>query len=383
MRIVYARQPFPDRWTSAVFLAGPTPRSAEVASWRPEALRLLREAGYDGAVFSPEDPSGTVRAHYLDQVEWERQGLELADVVLFWVPRELATMPAFTTNVEFGAWVASGKAVLGFPPGSPKNRYLAWLAGTHGVPVLDTLAATVEAALARINGGELRTDGERHVPLQVWRTPSFQAWYQAQQAVGNRLMGARMAWTFTPSRALQPFAWILEVQVHVAAEDRVKANEWVFARADLSATLLHGPVAPDPLDTEVVLIREFRAPVRTRDGFVHELPGGSSFEEGQTALQVAADEVAEEVGLTLSRERFEPLGSRQLAGTLSSHHGRLFRCALTDDELQTLRVFAEQGQARGLGSERAYVELSTVRALLEDERVDWATVGMAVVGLMG
>ena len=124
MRIVYARQPVPDSFSRAIFLAGPTPRTPEVPSWRPRALELLAARGYDGVVFVPEDADGSRRFDYSDQVGWETEGLELADVIVFWIPRELDTLPGFTTNVEWGMWLNSGKCVLGAPADAPKLRFL-------------------------------------------------------------------------------------------------------------------------------------------------------------------------------------------------------------------------------------------------------------------
>src|SRR5262249_52613390 len=142
-------------------------------------------AGFDGAVFVPEPASGARAPEYDDQVEWERQGLSLADRILFWVPRDLETMPAFTTNVEFGRWCTSGKIVRGPPPGAPKNKYLAWLAGVESVPVHGNLPAAVADALDGWAEAPERSGGERHVPLHVWNTDSFQAWYQSLRAAGN------------------------------------------------------------------------------------------------------------------------------------------------------------------------------------------------------
>lgn len=36
-------------------------------------------------------------------------------------------MPLFTTNVEFGYWLHSGKVVYGRPSNAPKTKYLDWL----------------------------------------------------------------------------------------------------------------------------------------------------------------------------------------------------------------------------------------------------------------
>lgn len=58
---------------------------------------------------------------------WERVALINATVILFWVPRKLPDMPAFTTNVEFGYWLHSGKVVYGRPNNADKIKYLDWL----------------------------------------------------------------------------------------------------------------------------------------------------------------------------------------------------------------------------------------------------------------
>ncbi|MEV7868320.1 nucleoside 2-deoxyribosyltransferase domain-containing protein [Streptomyces sp. NPDC088124] len=100
-------------------------------------------------VFAPESRDGKYARHYDDQVGWETDARAAADAILFWIPRDLRTLPGFTTNVEFGLDVATGRAVLGSPPTCPnpeRNRYLIYVAGRHGVPVLDTLAETVTAA---------------------------------------------------------------------------------------------------------------------------------------------------------------------------------------------------------------------------------------------
>jgi hypothetical protein len=53
MNVVFADEPLEFRPPS-LFLAGPTPRSAEVASWRPGALHILSELGFGGSVLVPE-----------------------------------------------------------------------------------------------------------------------------------------------------------------------------------------------------------------------------------------------------------------------------------------------------------------------------------------
>ena len=67
------------------------------------------------------------REDYTDQAAWEREALSEASTIVFWVPRELETMPAFTTNVEFGYWINRNKIVYGRPDEARKIKYLDWL----------------------------------------------------------------------------------------------------------------------------------------------------------------------------------------------------------------------------------------------------------------
>jgi hypothetical protein len=65
MDVIFSDQPVEVRHPS-IFLAGPTPRSPHVSSWRPEALDLLRGLGFAGAVLVPERRDRSVTFDYLD-----------------------------------------------------------------------------------------------------------------------------------------------------------------------------------------------------------------------------------------------------------------------------------------------------------------------------
>ena len=112
----------------SIFLAGPTPRDEETISWRTEAIKYLKKNNFDGIVYIPEDEF--IRKNdYVDQAEWERKALANATMILFWIPRKLDKMPAFTTNVEFGYWLAKtpNRIIYGRPDNARKIKYLDWL----------------------------------------------------------------------------------------------------------------------------------------------------------------------------------------------------------------------------------------------------------------
>ena len=108
----------------SIFLAGPTPRDENTISWRIDVCDRLEKLGFDGVVYNPEYSSWKPKSSYIDQAEWEREALTEATVILFWIPRDLKDMPAFTTNVEFGYWLHTGKVIYGRPDDAEKIKYL-------------------------------------------------------------------------------------------------------------------------------------------------------------------------------------------------------------------------------------------------------------------
>ena len=123
------------------------------------AALLLALAGMTPAGACPGDflvtttsdaGTGSLAVSYEEQIRWEWACLERADAIVFWVPRELTTLPGFITNIEFGLHCRSGKVLLGYPPGAPKMRYLHLLAGAWNIPVFHDLSDLLRSAVARL-----------------------------------------------------------------------------------------------------------------------------------------------------------------------------------------------------------------------------------------
>jgi hypothetical protein len=83
--------------------------------------------GFDGVVYVPEFSTMKPKEDYVDQAMWERKALFEATVIMFWIPRKLPDMAAFTTNVEFGYWLHTKKVLYGRPDNADKIKYLDWL----------------------------------------------------------------------------------------------------------------------------------------------------------------------------------------------------------------------------------------------------------------
>jgi 8-oxo-dGTP pyrophosphatase MutT (NUDIX family) len=378
MHICYARDPFPDPISCTLYLMGPTPRTPDLAttSWRKEALAILQESGFQGEVFVPEPRDGRWGDDYTDQLAWEDEALHRSDCILVWLPRDMATLPGLTTNDEWGYWKGRDPArlIFGVPPEATNVRYQEHYARQLGIPVFSTLTEACAAGMKV--GRALRHGGECQVPLHVWRTTAFQRWYAAQKQAGNILRGARVDWVYRLDNG-SIFYWALRADLFVAAESRTKSNEVVLARPDIAAVVLYRP-GPGLLETEVVLVREFRSSGRTRDGFILELPSGSTFPDEQDLATVARNEVEQETGVRLDAATVHRHQARQLVGPLATHQAAVFSAELGDAAMDEIRIREGSKTCCGMAAEteQTYPCVRTVRQLLNDSGVDWSTLGM-------
>lgn len=411
MNVVWALNEPPESYTKSIFLAGPSPRQQDQSNWRADALSILDRMGYDGVVYVPLPESGIWTRDYESQVTWEVKNLNRADQIVFWVPRS-ESLPGLTTNVEYGRYFDSGRAVLGFPDTATSMRYLAHIGQISGVPQYGSLEETLAEAVRRCGSGSLRSGGERDIPLNIWNLQHFQSWYWAQTSAGNRLDAAEVLFTFRvgPQKGFV-FAFILHVNVHIASEGRNKINEFIFARPDIATVVgyqkpsvshndfrsfaedtVYRNSAARLLDFEIAIIREFRSPARTTDGFIREVPGGSSWKPGTDPFVTMTHELEEETGLgessgfTLDPARLRRVGSRQLCGTLSVHQAHVFAVELTEKEMAFLRSQQDDNVVHGVeaDTERTYVEVHRLGDLLASNSnlLDWSVLGQILTALV-
>lgn len=394
MLIVFSDMFLPTEQTKSIFLEGPSPRSGDVVDWRHEAVEALEQLGFDGTLYIPiprhrfypsgsfgNDPSWT----YDGQVQWEQEARNMADVLLCWVDRRIDRsrddlgMPGFTTNVEFGEDLHSGKLVYGRPADAHKVSYLDECVRKLGMKVHTRLADACGEALERLGDGAKRFGGETQIPLFIWRTPAFQSWYTNLCHAGNRLDGAKVLSQLCFGSPVQPFvfSYTIKVNVWVASEGRHKSNEVIVARPDISAVVAFYRGEGKVL--RVVVVREFRSPVNNPTGMVYELPAGSCTDLTCSPQVNAQHELHEETGLLVSDlSRFRAIGCRQLAATFSTHRAHVLGVELNEAEFN--RLVASQGVAFGEGNasdtgERTYVEVCSLGQLF-DLPVDYATLGM-------
>jgi hypothetical protein len=146
MNLIYAHEKTENTDLPSIFLGGPSPRGNGEFDWRPEAIEILKQQNFNGDVFIPLPRDGVYLVEYDKQVNWELEHFNKATVIIFWIPRDLKNLPGFTTNVEFGMFLKSGKIVLGYPENAPKMKYLDMVARMNNVPVSNDLKETIKLA---------------------------------------------------------------------------------------------------------------------------------------------------------------------------------------------------------------------------------------------
>jgi 8-oxo-dGTP pyrophosphatase MutT (NUDIX family) len=382
MQVVYYGEEAPQSFSKSIFLAGPTSRNKSSVGWRPYALKLLEKLGYDGVVFVPEyrDWPPEEKYDYSYYPTWEWKHLHMADVVVFWVPRDLVNLPGLTTNVEFGFYMNHSNIVYGRPKNARKVKYLDWLIFKNkGIYPHADLEETLSQAASLVAEPHERSGGARLIPMYVWKTPQFQSWYKTQYKAGNRLDGAELRYVKTSRKNPQSvFLYVLWVNVWIPSEKRHKSNEFIIGRPDISTICAYFP-DKEIIRTKIVLVKEFRSPASTQDCFIRELPGGSSFKNNEGPLAVASSEFEEETGIRIDPKRFDYIESRQVVGTLSTHKAHLFMVELTAKEIKEAESLSKSGQAFGVesDSEKTYVRVYTLGDLFKLD-IDWATMGMVM-----
>lgn len=385
---VYTTEAIPITINQSIFLAGPTLRQKQLdqglVSWREKAIAILELLDYKGVVFIPEpNPESNFKFEELeyDQIhQWETKCLNIADRIIFWINRDLDNgILGLTTNNEFGQWMQSGKCVLGTEIEADSVRYQEHWAKELNIKTFHNLYEILKWTIV-IDQPNERTDGERFVPLLVWNTQQFQNWYSDLKLAGNHLQSAKVLSIHQASNGFV-FAFTLWANIYITSENRYKNNEFIFSRTDIAACVLYYPRL-DPMQSEIIIVSEFRTPVSNKKGLVYELPGGSSSKPNQDPIQTMIDEVNEETGFKMNPDKIHKVGQHQLCATLLTHKASVWSYKLDRYELD--QFYQKRGIAFGNHEEgeMCHVHVYKLQNIIDSELVDWSNIGMIMKAVM-
>lgn len=109
-----------------IFLAGPIQGAPD---WREDILNLEWP---DSVLFLDPAQRGITDFNHQEQVDWETENLNMADMILFWIPPMATKIEgrdyAQTTRAELGEWLAKSsqcgkKLIIGIEPNFPGRQY--------------------------------------------------------------------------------------------------------------------------------------------------------------------------------------------------------------------------------------------------------------------
>lgn len=152
MKIIYSGESHSIKGKS-IFLAGCSPRIGQTLKWREEAISYYENFGFSETLIIPEPKSGEPWEDYISVIQWEDYYLQIADVILFWIPRSVKDeIYGFTSNIEFGKYLNSGKIVYGRPDDSDNNRYLDyWYETIYKIPPAYKLENLVFGSIIKLS----------------------------------------------------------------------------------------------------------------------------------------------------------------------------------------------------------------------------------------
>lgn len=384
--LVYAKEEVPKNLTSSIFLAGCTPRENLDLEWRNKAIEILDNLNYEGVVFLPIDRDRKSIpfdfSRYEEQIDWERKCCKLADKIVFWIPREFRPdfeMLGQTTNVEFGLYFNFNKLMIGSPDKAVANSYLKYLCNNEkDIFWYNNLEELLRDTVKSLNS-VFRKGIECKIPEHIYSSSQFQNWYQSMKNNNNELVDFEELYSWYMPKAKKLFLSVFKPSVYIKEEDRIKSNEFVVARTDISHICAYYRPDNEILNSEIVLVKEFRSPVRNNKGYVYELPGGSSLKDNSSALETASQELEEEIGIKVEPERFKFIDSRQSASTLCSHKINLYSVRLTKDEIDKIKKDSQNNVTHGIqeATELTYSLVVTYNDILKGKYpVDFTNLGM-------
>lgn len=144
----------PERWLFRSLLAEPKVFLAggitDCPDWQDTMLDFLVQLGFQGTLFNPRRPNFNVRDASMEeeQITWEFEHLEKADVVSFWFPKETLCP---ITLLELGKMLGKGKRVLvGVHPQYARKSDVYYQTGLEqpDVKIVDTLPDLAEQVAA-------------------------------------------------------------------------------------------------------------------------------------------------------------------------------------------------------------------------------------------
>jgi hypothetical protein len=148
------------QWNNILFLAGPIPRNENSKCWRDKAIKIIKKE-LKNEIYKSLDFKLDVLTPVIDfkavdeqtlykQVEWEKEAMNIAHNIVFWIPRKIPEMIGMSTQFELGYWYSKNykKISVGIPSDADKVRYLKEF--MNDIPIHDDLGKLIKSTITKL-----------------------------------------------------------------------------------------------------------------------------------------------------------------------------------------------------------------------------------------
>jgi len=137
----------PHRYRPSVYLDGPKTMSTAIKfQWRTRMINQFTRDGFNHVVIIPEKRKGNGYPNYgtHEFYEWEEAAMNMATIVMFWIPRDSRIFPGRDINDRWGAYKLKKNVILGIPSGSEETGYQNWYSDRNDITVVHHLENMVQ-----------------------------------------------------------------------------------------------------------------------------------------------------------------------------------------------------------------------------------------------
>jgi hypothetical protein len=136
----------------SVYLDGPKGTVSKI-SWRKRLLETFTVQGYEHVIIVPECRDNNYRPPYgtKEFYEWEDLAMNMATMIMFWIPRDSTLFTGKDINDRWGYWKQRKNVILGYPERAEDVGYQKWYADTYGITVVKNLENMVVYAKEQLH----------------------------------------------------------------------------------------------------------------------------------------------------------------------------------------------------------------------------------------
>jgi hypothetical protein len=327
MHVINQKQQLPEKFSNSIYLVV-TPLN-ESLSWK--IISTLPKHGYKGIVFNPNIDYSSYSNDDDELVQWNDECIDISDCILLWIEQDYYSNRNSKLDMLIGEWLVSGKLIVG----GYINNELYSKCLKYNVPTFKELPELIKFVNFSISSDLHKTQGERFIPNEIWKSSFFHKWYKSQKSKGNLIVNssANNVMKAGPGNSFT-FLWGLNLSVFTRSKGSI-VDKIIVGSPDIFATIMYH-IEKSSGEVKVALIKDYETNTEGPLAFSYRLPCGSS-ESPQTSSFIATDSINQSIDLAIDIDKLVFLESRLITGEVFTFSSNVFLYELSKKELNYLK----------------------------------------------